>query len=174
MARQIDAIPDFCDTCHPPKPEISWYPIDIREVIGGPCRAAGEARFQTEASRGSLGFGGGRGSLAMAGGASATAPTTSVPLQDNERRIVLGEEEISDVSLATFHVFDKENEPPLRQGLRLAAGGCGHGGGGCGHGGGGGCGHGGGCGCGHGGGCAAHVGCAGGCGHGGGCAAHVG
>src|SRR5271155_1512525 len=113
-------------------------------------------------------------SWAMAGGASATAPTTNVPSQDNARRIVLGEEEVSDVSLATFHVFDKENAPPLRQGLRLAAGGCGHGGCGCGHGGGGGCGHGGGGGCGHGGGWAAHVGCAGGCGHGGGCAAHVG
>jgi hypothetical protein len=115
-------------------------------------------------------------SWAMAGGASATAPTTNVPSQDNARRIVLGEEEVSDVSLATFHVFDKENAPPLRQGLRLAAGGCGHGGGGggcgCGHGGGGGCGcgHGGGCGgcargggCAHAGGCAAHGGCAGGC-----------
>jgi hypothetical protein len=101
-------------------------------------------------------------SLAMGGGASATAPATNVPSQDNARRIVLGEEEVSDVSLATFHVFDKENKPPFRQGLRLAAGGCGGHGGGCG-----GCGgHGGGCG-GHGG-CAAHVGCAGGC------AAHVG
>ena len=108
-------------------------------------------------------------SLAMAGGASATTPTKNVPSQDDARRIVLGEEEISDVSLATFHVFDKENDPPLRQGLRLAAG----------HGGCGGCGHGGGCGgCGHGGGCAARVGCAGGCaahvGCAGGCAAHVG
>ena len=84
-------------------------------------------------------------SWAMAGGASATAPTTNVPSQDNARRIVLGEEEVSDVSLATFHVFDKENKLPFRQGLRLAAGGCG------GHGGCGGCG-------GHGG-CAAHGGC---------------
>ena len=128
-------------------------------------------------------------SLAMGGGASATAPTTNAPSQDNARRIVLGEEEISDVSLATFYVFDKENTPPFRHGLRLAAGGCGGhgGGGGCGgHGGGGGCGgHGGGCGghgggggCGGHGGCAAHVGCAGGCaahvGCAGGCAAHGG
>ena len=49
---------------------------------------------------------------------------------------ILGEEEMADVSLATFHVFDNESGPPLGRGVRLAAGG--HGGcGGCGHGGGG-------------------------------------
>jgi len=62
--------------------------------------------------------------------------------------IFLGEEEISDVSLATFYVFDKENAglPPLAHKLRLAR--CGGGyrrGGACGGGGGcggcGGCGH---------------------------------
>ena len=42
--------------------------------------------------------------------------------QDNARRIFLGEEEIADVSLATFHVFDKETESRLRQGIRVAAG----------------------------------------------------
>ena len=44
----------------------------------------------------------------------------------------LGEEEISDVSLATFYVYDKENggSPGLAQKLRLArCGGCGCGGG---------------------------------------------
>ena len=49
----------------------------------------------------------------------------------------LDEEEISDVSLATFHLFDKENLGNSRPGIQLAAfrGGCG-----CGHGcGGGGC-----------------------------------
>jgi hypothetical protein len=65
----------------------------------------------------------------MAGGASATAPTTNVPsLQDTSLRpaITLDEEEIADVSLGTFYVFDKENEPRLGQGIRLAArGGCG-------------------------------------------------
>ena len=88
-------------------------------------------------------------SLAMVGGAAAAAaPTSNVPLQDNAPScaIFLGEEEISDVSLATFYVFDKENIQ-LGQGLRLAARGCG------------------GCGCR---GCAAR-GCRG-CGGGGGCA----
>lgn len=92
-------------------------------------------------------------SLAMTGGASATAPatTTNASSQDNARRFILGEEEISDVSLATFYVFDRENSP-LSQGIRVAAGcrGCG----GCAHAGCGGC---------------AHAGC-GGCAHAGGCA----
>ena len=51
-------------------------------------------------------------SLSLAGGASAaTAPGTNVPSQDTAPRpeIIFGEEEISDVSLATFYVFDKEN-----------------------------------------------------------------
>jgi hypothetical protein len=94
-------------------------------------------------------------SLAITGAASATAPATNVPSQDNARRFILSEEEISDVSLATFHVFDREN-PPLSRGIRIARGG-GCGGCGCGHGGGGGgCAH-----AGFGGGCAhAGVGCA--------------
>ena len=68
-------------------------------------------------------------SLATAGGTSATAPTSNVSSHDTGPRpvITLGEEEISDVSLATFYVFDKENESQLGQGLQLAArgGGCG-------------------------------------------------
>ena len=112
-------------------------------------------------------------SLAMAGGASATASTANLPSQAPQplHEITLSEEEISDVSLATFYVFYKENESQLGQPLRLAAGkGGGGGGGGCGHGGGGGgCGHGGGGGgCGHGGG---GGGCGGGGGGGGGVAA---
>src|SRR5215468_9310044 len=76
-------------------------------------------------------------SLIMAGGASGTAPTANVPsLQETSLRpvITLDEEEIADVSLGTFYVFDKENESQLGQGIRLAArgggrcGGCGGGG----------------------------------------------
>lgn len=40
----------------------------------------------------------------------------------------LSEEEISDVSLATFYVFDDEGTATSRRGVRLAAGGCGCGG----------------------------------------------
>jgi hypothetical protein len=47
------------------------------------------------------------------------------------REITLGEEEISDVSLAAFHVFDAENAAAPRRGQRRlqGAGGCGCGGG---------------------------------------------
>jgi hypothetical protein len=107
-------------------------------------------------------------SFSLVGGASAsTMPTAGISQSDNtspNQRFVLDEEEMADVSLATFYVFDREN---VGSGVQLARGGCG-GCGGCGHGGGG-CGHGGGCGgCGHVGGGCAHVGggCAGvrGCG----------
>ena len=122
-------------------------------------------------------------SLAMAGGASATPPAANVPSEDTGPRITLGEEEIADVSLATFYVFDRENEneSELGEGLILAknGGGCGGKGGGCGGKGGGcggGCKCGGGCGKGCGGGCGcgggglwlgACLGCGGGCGVGG-------
>jgi|SRR5215211_2283950 len=67
-------------------------------------------------------------SLTMAGGASsAPAPTVDLPWQDTAPRpvIILGEEEISDVSLATFYVFDRENAN-LGEGMKLAqaCGGC--------------------------------------------------
>jgi len=77
-------------------------------------------------------------SLSMASGACAStseASKTSPPSQRHE--LLLGEEEISDVSLATFYVFDKENAGPpwLLQNPKLALGGCGScgcaGGGGC-------------------------------------------
>jgi hypothetical protein len=130
-----------------------------------------QARRSSRRKRGkaALALGAAGISLAMTGAASATAPATNVPSQDNARRLILTEEEISDVSLATFQVFDREN-PPLNQGIKVArGGGCGCGG--CGHGGGGGCAHagfGGGCAVG---GCAAGGRCAvGGCAAGGRCA----
>jgi hypothetical protein len=139
--------------------------------------ANAKRRSKRNIGKAALALGAAGVSFAMTGSASATAPPTH-DSRDNARRVFLGEEEISDVSLATFHVFDKENESLLRHdGIRVAAGhggcgGCGHGGGcgGCAHAGCGGCAH---AGCVHagGGGCAPHVSCAhvGGCG----CAAHV-
>jgi hypothetical protein len=75
--------------------------------------------------------------LSLVGSASAsTMPTASIPQSDNtspNQRFVLGEEEMADVSLATFHLFDREN---FGSGVQLARGcggcGCGHGCGGCG------------------------------------------
>src|SRR5271155_1593084 len=88
-------------------------------------------------------------SLSLASGASG-GPAANIPTQKVQasHEIVLAEEEISDVSLATFYVFDKENLGVFPPGVQLARGGCGCGGGGgrgCGCGGGGfrGCGGGG-------------------------------
>ncbi len=97
-------------------------------------------------------------SFSLVGSASAsTMPTTNLPKSDNtspNQRFVLSEEEMIDVSLATFYVFDREN---VGSGVQLArgCGGCGgcRGGGGCG-------------GCRGGGGCGGFRGCGGG---GGGC-----
>ena len=73
-----------------------------------------------------LGFAG--VSLSMASGACASTSEASAntPPPSQNHEIFLGEEEeIFDVSLATFYVFDKENAgpPPLSQKLRLAVGG---------------------------------------------------
>ena len=78
--------------------------------------------------------------LSLIGGASAsTTPTADIPQSDNtspNQRYVLGEEEMADVSLATFHLFDRENVG--NNGVQLARGcggcgcrGCGGGCGGC-------------------------------------------
>jgi hypothetical protein len=96
-------------------------------------------------------------SLSLASGASAATamPAAETPSPDLTlgQQITLNEEEISDVSLGTFYVFDKENAGTPRLGEQLARGcrcggcggcrGCGRGCRGCG-----GCGGcGGGCGC---------------------------
>jgi hypothetical protein len=114
--------------------------------------------------------------ISLVGSASAsTMPTAGIPQSDNtspNQRFVLSEEEMADVSLATFHLFDRENVGSGVQLARGGCGGCGHGGGGCG-----GCRGGGGCGgCRGGGGFIGCRGCGGGgcggfggCGFGGGC-----
>ena len=68
-------------------------------------------------------------SLSLASGASAVPAGPALPTQNTievGQNITLGEEEIADVSLATFYVFDKENDGtsgPLQR--------VGHGCGGC-------------------------------------------
>jgi hypothetical protein len=51
--------------------------------------------------------------FSLAGGASASAlPSADTPQKLNftpDQSVLLGEEEIADVSLATFHLFDKEH-----------------------------------------------------------------
>jgi hypothetical protein len=95
-------------------------------------------------------------SLSIASGASAAAvigPVSDIPFKDTSTGtgITLTEEEVSDVSLGTFYVFDKENGgTPRQQFAQRGCGGC-RGCRGCGRGcrgcGGGGCGGCGGCGC---------------------------
>jgi hypothetical protein len=68
-------------------------------------------------------------SLSLAGGAAAAA---SAPVGDTATRqagisqkITLAEEEITDVSLATFYVFDREHAGTPRPGVRMAMAACG-------------------------------------------------
>src|SRR5262252_6809515 len=64
-------------------------------------------------------------SLSLAGGASAATavPAAEVPSWDTSPpQITLSEEEIADVSLGTFYVFDKENAETPRLGEKFARG----------------------------------------------------
>lgn len=82
----------------------------------------------------------GAAGLSLAGVAAAStgglAADLAAPDTGASHQITLGEEEIADVSLATFYVFDRERPAPTRSGVRLAfscggCGGCGCGGCGC-------------------------------------------
>ena len=68
-------------------------------------------------------------SLSLASGASAAigrpAADMLTPKTGMSHEITLCEEEISDVSLATFYIFDNESAGTFRRGLKLAQGGCG-------------------------------------------------
>jgi hypothetical protein len=79
--------------------------------------------------------------FSMVGGASAAVAPNDASQSLNyspNSQITLGEEQIADVSLATFYVFDKEGSAAAKDGnIQLAKGCGGHGGGhGCGRGGG--------------------------------------
>jgi hypothetical protein len=65
-------------------------------------------------------------SLALTSGASAVpgAPITDISLNTGNHDVTLGEEEISDVSLATFYVFDKENIGTGESDVELVRHGC--------------------------------------------------
>jgi len=67
-------------------------------------------------------------SFSLLGNASASAmPAADIAPSDHappNQRFILGEEEMADISLATFHLFDREN---VGSGVQLAARGCGRG-----------------------------------------------
>ncbi|HJY93207.1 MAG TPA: hypothetical protein VJ255_23175 [Candidatus Acidoferrum sp.] len=76
--------------------------------------------------------------FSLVGGASAAvAPANDEAQKTNyspNHQLTLGEEEMADVSLATFYVFDKESTEAARNGIQVAwgcrcGGGCGCGGG---------------------------------------------
>jgi hypothetical protein len=127
--------------------EVNWEVL-MAQAMKGSKRKRSKRAFPLWAAAGV--------SLATTGIASADAPATDIPSRDSGKSILLAEQEVFDVSLGTFYVFDKENEYGPRVRLAAGRGGCG----GCG-------GHGGGCG-----GCHA-AGC-GGCHAGGGCGCHIG
>src|SRR6476660_1122311 len=68
-------------------------------------------------------------SLSLVVGASAATevPAADMPTQNTpaSHEMTFGEEEIADVSLATFYVFDKENVGTTQPAIQLARGGCG-------------------------------------------------
>ena len=68
-------------------------------------------------------------SLSLAGGASAAAagPAMVIPPQPiaPSHEVTLDEEEVADVSLATFYVFDKENAETPQFGQDVIARRCG-------------------------------------------------
>jgi hypothetical protein len=68
------------------------------------------------------------GALSLAGGASGAAVGPPSDILTVNTAVTLYEEEISDVSLSTFYVFDHENAGVRRSGLQLAqrrgCGGC--------------------------------------------------
>src|SRR4029077_18316586 len=73
--------------------------------------------------------------FSLVGGASAAVAPANNESQTTKyspnHQLTLGEEEMADVSLATFYVFDKEAAEAARNGVQLARG-CGCGGRGCG------------------------------------------
>jgi hypothetical protein len=70
-------------------------------------------------------------SLSLASGASSAVPGMSAnlpaPMASVSQQMTLYDEEITDVSLATFHIFDKENKQRPRAQIVMGGGG-----GGCG------------------------------------------
>jgi hypothetical protein len=71
------------------------------------ARGTGTTKAAAATTLGAVGLG-----LSLAGGASAsTLPAADTPQADNnssEHHLVLNDEEMADVSLATFHLFDRE------------------------------------------------------------------
>jgi hypothetical protein len=73
------------------------------------ARRNGTTKVAAAATLGVAGFGLSLGSAFASTLPAADTPQAAPGLPGAGQRFVLGEEELSDVSLATFHLFDKEN-----------------------------------------------------------------
>jgi hypothetical protein len=107
--------------------------------FGGPTMSQDKAASKRKRRKAMPGLGAAGLSLTLASGASAAIDRPTADMTAGRapvtQEIMLAEEDFSGVSLATFHVFDKENAPKPQRGPRfaMAAGGCaGCGGCGCG------------------------------------------
>lgn len=79
-----------------------------------------------------LGIAGASLAASTSGSAALMMDATPFEVANPDEAYTLNDEEISDVSLATFHFFDKEALGTLSSGVQLARGcGCGRGCGGC-------------------------------------------
>jgi hypothetical protein len=86
--------------CAPVSPS-ARLPSIFTSTYGGCDHATGQASFEGDPIIDPRGP-----------GLQAAIPTPDIPQSDNtspDQRFVLGEEEMADVSLATFYLFDKEN-----------------------------------------------------------------
>jgi hypothetical protein len=97
---------------------------------GGLCNVTYEARFEAKRRKEAVPVVGAVGvSLSLVGGASAATavPTVDTASWDTSRsQFTLNEEEIADVSLGTFYVFDKEHAgtPYIGEKVAQRCGGC--------------------------------------------------
>ncbi len=86
-------------------------------------RRSSASKVAAAAAMGAAGLG-----LSLAGGASAASlPAENLTQSGNNpasQRFVLGEEEMADVGLATFHLFDKEHDSAGLVQLARGCGGC--------------------------------------------------
>ena len=85
--------------------------------------AKGKTTIAAMTTLGAAGLG-----LSVTGSAASATPTADIPQSQSipaNQRFVLGEEEMADVSLATFHLFDRETVGDLQQVAWRGCRGCG-------------------------------------------------
>src|SRR5437868_9388171 len=115
-------------TAHLPSVELFCSGLEtlnlLEDATMSRVKQASKKKRVTKAAMPALGAAG--LTFSLAGGASASAvPAADVQQTKNlapTQAITLGEEEIADVSLSTFYLFDKENTAQASGGVQLAWG----------------------------------------------------